>query len=431
MALRFITKSMPSAMARSQRRFLAPTTASKHMSTVVGTGEFPGGQTVPYVNKITVLDPKEQDIIPAYRILDQQGKLVTGGQVPEGLNEEVIVDLYKNMVRLNQMDNVFYDAQRQGRISFYMTAFGEEGTLFGSAAAIKPRDMVFAQYREAGVLMYRGFTLDQFADQLFSNEGDLGKGRQMPVHYGSKELNYQTVSSPLATQLPQAAGAAYGFKVAKEDRIAICYFGEGAASEGDFHAALNFAATRDCPVLYFARNNGYAISTPVKDQFRGDGIASRGAGYGIPVIRVDGNDLFAVYEVTKKAREMILTGGRPVLIEAMSYRQGHHSTSDDSTRYREVSEIKFWKDTNCPINRLKLYMLDQGWWSEERDQALKDAERINVLQSLAKAEAKGIPEIQTMFDDVYFEKPRHIQEQEKEMLEHLAKYPEHYSSGGH
>ncbi|RQM29023.1 hypothetical protein B5M09_004365 [Aphanomyces astaci] len=292
-------------------------------------GEFPGGQTVPYVNKITVLDPKEQDIIPAYRILDQQGKLVTGGQVPEGLNEEVIVDLYKNMVRLN------------------------------------------------------------------------------------------------------AAGAAYGFKVAKEDRIAICYFGEGAASEGDFHAALNFAATRDCPVLYFARNNGYAISTPVKDQFRGDGIASRGAGYGIPVIRVDGNDLFAVYEVTKKAREMILTGGRPVLIEAMSYRQGHHSTSDDSTRYREVSEIKFWKDTNCPINRLKLYMLDQGWWSEERDQALKDAERINVLQSLAKAEAKGIPEIQTMFDDVYFEKPRHIQEQEKEMLEHLAKYPEHYSSGGH
>ncbi|ETW00423.1 hypothetical protein H310_07057 [Aphanomyces invadans] len=431
MALRFLTKSMPLAVARTQRRFLAPSASSKHMSTVVGSGEFPGGQTVPYVNTIAVVDPKEKDVIPAYRILDQQGKLVPGGQVPEGLTEEVVVDLYKGMIRLNQMDNVFYDAQRQGRISFYMTAFGEEGTLFGSAAAIKPRDMVFAQYREAGVLMYRGFTLDQFADQLFSNEGDLGKGRQMPVHYGSKELNYQTVSSPLATQLPQAAGAAYGFKVAKEDRIAICYFGEGAASEGDFHAALNFAATRDCPVLYFARNNGYAISTPVKDQFRGDGIASRGAGYGIPVIRVDGNDLFAVYEVTKKARELIMTGGRPVLVEAMSYRQGHHSTSDDSTRYREVSEIKYWKDTNCPINRLKLYMLDQGWWSEERDQALKDAERTNVLQALAKAEAKGIPEMQTMFDDVYHEKPRHIQEQEQEMLDHVAKYPDHYASDGH
>ncbi|RHY33830.1 hypothetical protein DYB32_001566 [Aphanomyces invadans] len=375
--------------------------------------KFPGGQTVPYVNTIAVIDPKEKDVIPAYRILDQQGKLVPGGQVPEGLTEEVVVDLYKGMIRLN-------------------VRFPFAGCL-PTVLIVKsfPCDMVFAQYREAGVLMYRGFTLDQFADQLFSNEGDLGKGRQMPVHYGSKELNYQTVSSPLATQLPQAAGAAYGFKVAKEDRIAICYFGEGAASEGDFHAALNFAATRDCPVLYFARNNGYAISTPVKDQFRGDGIASRGAGYGIPVIRVDGNDLFAVYEVTKKAREFIMTGGRPVLVEAMSYRQGHHSTSDDSTRYREVSEIKYWKDTNCPINRLKLYMLDQGWWSEERDQALKDAERTNVLQALAKAEAKGIPEMQTMFDDVYHEKPRHIQEQEQEMLDHVAKYPDHYASDGH
>ncbi|CAK4687896.1 unnamed protein product [Aphanomyces euteiches] len=407
------------------------TCAAKYMSTTVGSGEFPGGQTIPFVNKIVVVDPKEKDVIPAYRVLDQQGKLVPGAQVPEGLDEELVVDLYKHMVRLNQMDNVFYDAQRQGRISFYMTAFGEEGTLFGSAAAIKPRDMVFAQYREAGVLMWRGFTLDQFANQLFSNCDDLGKGRQMPVHYGSKELNYQTVSSPLATQIPQAVGAAYGFKLAKEDRISICYFGEGAASEGDFHAALNFASTRDCPVLFFARNNGFAISTPVKDQFRGDGIASRGAGYGIPVIRVDGNDMFAVYEVTKKARELVLTEGRPVLIEAMSYRQGHHSTSDDSTRYREVSEIKFWKDTNCPINRMKLFMMDKGWWSEERDVALKDAERSNVLQALTNAEAKGYPDAHTMFDDVYHEKPKHILEQEKEMLEHIAKYPDHYASTGH
>jgi 2-oxoisovalerate dehydrogenase E1 component alpha subunit len=121
--------------------------------------------------------------------------------------------------------------------------------------------------------------------------------------------------------------------------------------------ALNIAATRDCPVMYFVRNNGYAISTPIRDQFRGDGIASRGYGYGIPAIRVDGNDVLAVYEVTKKVREMILSEQRPVLVEAMSYRQGHHSTSDDSTRYREVSEIKYWKDSNCPMQRLKLFMM--------------------------------------------------------------------------
>lgn len=179
----------------------------------------------------------------------------------------------------------------------------------------------------------------------------------MPVHYGSNVLNYQTISSPLATQIPQASGAAYAYKLSGENKIVCCYFGEGAASEGDFHAALNFAATRDCPVLFFCRNNGFAISTPVKDQFRGDGIASRAAGYGITVIRVDGNDIWAVYDATQKAREYIRTHGRPVLLEAMSYRQGHHSTSDDSTRYREVAEIKRWKAESDPIDRLKKHLI--------------------------------------------------------------------------
>lgn len=201
----------------------------------------------------------------------------------------------------------------------------------------------------------------------------------MPIHYGTAALHYQTISSPLATQIPQAVGAAYGFKIGKEPRIAICYFGEGAASEGDFHAGLNFAATLQAPVIFFCRNNGYAIrwvgselipcraladydqeadispkecklakaepsfilspslvpssiSTPVKDQFRGDGIVSRAIGYGMHAIRVDGNDLLAVYNATKAAREICLKEQRPVLIEAMTYRIGHHSTSDDSTR---------------------------------------------------------------------------------------------------
>lgn len=194
-------------------------------------------------------------------------------------------------------------AQRQGRISFYMQAAGEEAVVVGSAAGLKPQDVIFAQYREVGALLWRGFTVQQCADQCFSNSADLGKGRQMPVHYGTKELNFQTVSSPLTTQLPQAAGAAYALKMnEKNDAIALCYFGEGAASEGDFHAALNFAATAEVPVIYFCRNNGYAISTPTKDQYRGDGIISRAAGYGMYAIRVDGNDVFAV----KKAVEEVL-----------------------------------------------------------------------------------------------------------------------------
>ena len=182
-----------------------------------------------------------------------------------------------------------------------MQSAGEEGVVIGSAAGLKPQDVIFAQYREVGALLWRGFTVQQCADQCFSNISDLGKGRQMPVHYGTKELNFQTVSSPLTTQLPQAAGAAYALKLDKNnDAIAFCYFGEGAASEGDFHAALNFAATTQVPAVYFCRNNGYAISTPTKDQYRGDGIISRAAGYGMYAIRVDGNDAFAVKKTVEE-----------------------------------------------------------------------------------------------------------------------------------
>jgi len=150
----------------------------------------------------------------------------------------------------------------------------------GSAAALSNEDMVFAQYREHGVLLWRGFSIQEAVDQCFSNIGDKGKGRQMPIHYGSRRLNFQTISSPLGTQIPQAAGAAYAFKMQRKDAVAVCYFGEGAASEGDFHAAFNFSATLDVPVLFFCRNNGYAISTPSSEQYRGDGIASRATGYG-------------------------------------------------------------------------------------------------------------------------------------------------------
>jgi 2-oxoisovalerate dehydrogenase E1 component alpha subunit len=145
----------------------------------------------------------------------------------------------------------------------------------GSAAALQPQDIIFGQYREAGVLLHRGFTLDEFMSQCFSNELDPTKGRQMPVHYGSKRLNFQTISSPLATQIPQAVGAAYALKRKMPGQAVVCvYFGEGAASEGDFHSGMNIAAVTDSPCIFFCRNNGFAISTPSKDQYRGDGIGT-------------------------------------------------------------------------------------------------------------------------------------------------------------
>ncbi len=221
------------------------------------------------------------------------------------------------------MDQILYDAQRQGRISFYLTTAGEEATHIGSAAAIAANDPIYGQYREVGSLMWRGFSIRDVMNQCYSNHFDVGKGRQMPVHYGSAEYHFQTISSPLGTQIPQAAGAAYALKMrdgGKPKNVVVCYFGDGAASEGDFHAGLNIAATTKSPVLFFCRNNHYAISTHVEEQYRGDGIAARGPAYGIPAYRVDGNDILAVYRATEVARAQALATLSPILIEAITYR---------------------------------------------------------------------------------------------------------------
>jgi 2-oxoisovalerate dehydrogenase E1 component alpha subunit len=335
------------------------------------------------------------------------------------------------MLRSPLVTSVAHPLQRQGRISFYMQHSGEEAAVVGSAAALEPQDTIFSQYREAGALLWRGFSLQQAADQCFSNEGDLGKGRQMPVHYGSAAHNFQTVSSPLATQIPQAAGAAYALKLTPNNNaVVMCYFGEGAASEGDFHAGMNFAATTQSPCIFFCRNNGYAISTPTKDQYRGDGIISRAAGYGMSAIRVDGNDVFAVHRATQEARRIALTEGRPVFIEVMSYRRGHHSTSDDSTRYRSVKEINEWAEL-CPLARTRRFMEGNGWWNADLETALRDEERLAVLTALETAERKGPPSLNELFSDVFDVVPPHLKRQEQELLAHMAKYPEHYKPSPH
>lgn len=210
-------------------------------------------------------------------------------------------------------------------------------------------------------------------------------------------------------------------------RIAVCYFGEGAASEGDFHAALNIAATRSCPVVFICRNNGYAISTPTLEQYRGDGIASRGLGYGIDTIRVDGNDIWAVREVTKRARELALKdGGRPVLIEAMSYRISHHSTSDDSFAYRARVEVEDWKRRDNPITRLRKYLEKKGLWDEDKEKDARARLRKDVLQAFNDAEKEKKPPLRSMFEDVYEEITPTTKAQMKELRDVIERYPNEY-----
>lgn len=210
-------------------------------------------------------------------------------------------------------------------------------------------------------------------------------------------------------------------------RVVAAYFGEGAASEGDFHAALNIAATRSCPVIFICRNNGYAISTPTLDQYRGDGIASRGIGYGIDTIRVDGNDIWAVREATKKARAMALQdGGKPVLIEAMTYRVSHHSTSDDSFAYRARVEVEDWKRRDNPIARLRKWMEAKGYWDEAKEKEARDSLRKEILKGFSEAEREKKPPIRAMFEDVYEELTPDLKAQIKELRRILDEYPDEY-----
>lgn len=273
-------------------------------------------------------------------------------------------------------------------------------------------------------------------NQLFANAKDNGLGRNMPIHYGSKELNIHTISSTLATQIPHAAGAAYALKMQNlqnpetEPRVAVCFFGEGAASEGDFHGSLNIAATRQVPCIFICRNNGYAISTPTSDQYRGDGIASRGAGYGIPTLRVDGNDIFAVRRATRCARRLALAhGGSPVLIEMMAYRVGHHSTSDDSFAYRQRVEVEDWKRRDNPVTRLRKWLEGRALWDDGAEKALRAGVRKEVLAAFEAAETLKKPSIRHAFEGVWESVTEEQRAHVRELRDILTRYPKEYDLG--
>ncbi|MEP4889593.1 MAG: thiamine pyrophosphate-dependent dehydrogenase E1 component subunit alpha [Aliiglaciecola sp.] len=362
--------------------------------------------------------------IPMLQLLSPDGVEQDHEQCPE-LSQEVSEKILKTMHYIRILDERMIAAQRQGRISFYLACTGEEAATIGSAAALEPQDMILSQYREQGSLAYRGYTTKQFMDQMFSNQKDPNKGRQMPIHYGDKDLNFMTISSPLGTQIPQASGYAYGQKMAGLDALTICYFGEGAASEGDFHAGLNMAAVLHCPVIFLCRNNGYAISTPAEEQFAGDGIASRGIGYGVRTIRVDGNDVLAVYAATKQAREIALKENCPVLIEAMTYRLAAHSTSDDPSGYRSKEEEAKWK-LKDPLLRFEKWMKSKGWLDEKAIKQFASESRQEVLQTLKQVEKEPVNSIEDIIEDVYDTPPWHLKEQLQSLKQHIRQYPDAY-----
>lgn len=343
--------------------------------------------------------------------LDVEGNLSSDCKDP--ISDDALVRGYRTMVVTRLVDERMTTLQRQGIITFAMSSLGEEACAVASAAALEPSDWMYPQYREAGIMFWRGFTIQQYLDMMFCGATDLSLGRQMPNHYGSRALNVVTVSSPIGTKIPHAAGAAYAMKLQGEKSVAICYFGEGATSEGDFHTGVNFAAVRKAPVIFFCRNNGYAISTPCSRQFASDGIAPKGEGYGIPAFRVDGNDFFAVHEVVSKARGHCLEGKGPVLIEAMTYRMGAHSTSDDPSLYRKQDEVAVW-EKRCPVLRLKRYLMKKGLWDEKKEKELAVSTNDAITKAIDDSKNIGEPNLKSLFEHVYFDMPPLLKEEYQE-----------------
>jgi 2-oxoisovalerate dehydrogenase E1 component alpha subunit len=330
--------------------------------------------------------------------------------------------LYYMMVLNRIMDERMITLQRQGRIGFYIGSVGEEAAVLGSAFALRPTDWIFPSYREAGAAFLRGFPIRKFISQLMGNAEDPVKGRQMPNHYAARDLNITSISSPVGTQIPHGVGAAWAAKIRGEDMVSLLYFGEGTTSTGDFHVGLNFAGVFKLPAIFFCRNNQWAISVPVSRQTASKTIAIKARAYGFDGVRVDGNDILAVYNVTKAAVDKARAGGGPTLIEAYTYRLSGHSTSDDPRAYREEAELDEWKAKD-PIQRFRRYLEKRGLWSKEEEETLQKSLTAEIVQTLKEEEKVGPPPLGTMFDDVYAEVPPHLKEQRETLLAAYRKEP--------
>ncbi len=346
------------------------------------------------------------------RVLDEDHAAI-GPWRPQLDANELQVGL-RHMLLTRLYDDRMVQMQRQGRISFYMKSTGEEAVSIAQAMALEPGDMLFPSYRTQGLQIARGRNLVDLMCQCLSNSKDMCKGRQMPVMYHWARGNIFSVSGNLTTQFPQAVGWAMAAAIKGEDDIAAAWIGEGSSAEADFHHAITFASVYLAPVVLNIVNNQWAIST-----FQGLAggerrpFSARGPGYGIPGIRVDGNDFLAVYAVTRWAAERARRGVGPTLIEHVTYRVGAHSTSDDPSRYRPLHEERAWP-LGDPVERLKQHMFNEGCWSESQHEAL-----LGELQTLVETSWQEALTYGSMTDGPWLDKNELFEDVFKDMPAHL------------
>ncbi len=323
------------------------------------------------------------------------------GHVP-ALDDAALLDAWRAMLRSRVADERCFSLQRQGRLGTFSPVDGEEAAVVGSAWALDPaRDWVVPQYRELPAMLRQGYPL-RHAMQYY--RGDPAGGH---VPEGVRVLPFQI---SLAAQIPHAVGLAWGLRHQGSDGVVCVYFGDGASSEGDAHEALNLAGVRRAPVVFLLKNNGWAISTPVRKQTAAASFADRAAGYGIPGELVDGNDLFAVHDACTRAVARARAGGGPTLIEARTYRMGPHNTSDDPTRYVDPAELEERRASD-PVARVRRLLAARGLADEAAEERLVDELREEVDAAFAAAEAAPAAGPAALFDHVYADPPDRLRRQ--------------------
>lgn len=338
-------------------------------------------------------------------------------------DRELLRRMFREMLRIRLTDERMLMRQRQGRIGFYGTITGQEATPIAVALATEPRDWIFPALREAAIMLVRGFPLEKWLAQVYGNEADLLKGRQMPSHMSAREVNQVAWSSCIGPQIPQAVGAAWAAKLRKDDVVSVGFMGDGATSQPDFHAAMNFAGVAKVPCVLVCQNNHWSISVPTAKQTASETIAVKAHAYGVPGIRVDGNDVLAVYSKVREAVDRARSGGGATFIECVTYRMGPHSSSDDPTRYRSDEEVETWRRRD-PIDRLERYLRAARVIEEGTRESLTEELNQEILAAIEKVEGLPPPARSTLFEDVYADDPWHLDEQRAE-LQNLPEAPSH------
>lgn len=353
------------------------------------------------------------------KVLSPDGNI--SGPEPSIPNDKLL-KMYETMITVRIMDTKGLRLQRQGRIGFHIPTTGQEATQVAAAAALDDKDWIFPAYREPGMAIYRGIPIKEIINHWFGNKADPQKGRRIPGLFGAKDFAYVSPSAPIGTQIIQAAGAAYAAKYLNDGTCNIVFFGDGATSSNDFHSGLNFAGVTKSPTVFFCQNNQWAISVPISKQTASESIVVKAIAYGIPGIQVDGNDIFAVYNAVIKALERGRRGEGPTLIEAITYRMGPHTSSDDPTKYRSNEEVEEQAKKD-PILRFENYLKQKKLLTDEKIEKIKQKvdETFNIL--IQEAEKTAPPELIDLFTDVYEEMPWRL----KEQYEDLKRIKKEYS----